>query len=158
MKEQGIRLLLWTGVLSMMAVIFIFSAQPGAESDMLTQAAAMPIAELIAAAKNGVDEAFVLHIYHILGTLLRKAAHVAEYAILGLMLRLLCRRYGIVRIWLPLLCGIAYGASDEIHQIFVPGRLGAFSDVLIDSLGVLIGVSLVSVAVRIRRKHCAHHQ
>ena len=33
-----------------------------------------------------------------------------------------------------------YACSDEFHQAFVPGRVGQFSDVLIDMIGVLLGV------------------
>ena len=32
-----------------------------------------------------------------------------------------------------------YAARDEIHQLFVLGRAGRISDVMIDSAGVLIG-------------------
>ena len=36
--------------------------------------------------------------------------------------------------------GVAYAASDELHQHFVPGRRGAPLDVLIDAVGVAVGV------------------
>ena len=66
---------------------------------------------------------------------LRKLAHTVEYAILGaLLLRALERE-------LPaLVVGVAYAASDELHQHFVPGRRGAPLDVLIDSAGVALGI------------------
>jgi len=35
-----------------------------------------------------------------------------------------------------------YACSDEIHQLFVPGRSGKFTDVLIDSAGALLAVLL----------------
>ena len=38
--------------------------------------------------------------------------------------------------------GIAYAASDELHQVFVPGRRGSVFDILIDSVGVALGVAL----------------
>ena len=68
---------------------------------------------------------------------LRKIAHAGEYAVLGaLLLRAL-------RDELPALSlGIAYAVSDEVHQHFVEGRVGAPLDVLIDSAGVAIGVVL----------------
>jgi len=67
--------------------------------------------------------------------LLRKLAHVAEYTLLGALLS------RALRADLPALAaGIAYAASDELHQHFVPGRRGAPLDVLIDSVGVAIGV------------------
>jgi VanZ family protein len=66
---------------------------------------------------------------------LRKIAHFCEYGILGaLLLRALGR---------PLVAaaaGIAYAATDELHQHFVSGRHAAFRDVAIDAAGVLAGV------------------
>ena len=38
---------------------------------------------------------------------------------------------------------VLYAISDEIHQIFVPGRSGQFSDVLLDSAGAVIGAFVV---------------
>jgi VanZ family protein len=66
---------------------------------------------------------------------LRKLAHTAEYAVLG---ALLVRAIG--RPQLAILAGGLYAASDEIHQSFVRGRHGAWYDVLIDTVGVTIGV------------------
>jgi VanZ family protein len=78
---------------------------------------------------------------------LRKCAHITEYAILGfLLVRALGRE-------LPaLLVGIAYAASDELHQHFVQGRHGSPVDVLIDTVGLLIGTFLVQrVFIQSRR-------
>jgi VanZ family protein len=71
-------------------------------------------------------------------TILRKAAHMAEYAILGaLLLRALGRE-------LPaLFFGLAYAVTDEIHQHFVEGRHASPIDVAIDGVGVAIGIFLV---------------
>jgi VanZ family protein len=69
--------------------------------------------------------------------MLRKIAHAAEFAVLGfLLVRALDRE------WLSLGLGIAYAISDEVHQHFVPGRLGSSVDVLIDAVGVAVGVFL----------------
>jgi VanZ family protein len=76
-------------------------------------------------------------------TILRKGAHVTEYAILGL---LLLRAVG--RELPALLIGIAYAITDEVHQHFVSGRHSSPIDVAIDSTGVLIGLL---VFVRARR-------
>ena len=66
---------------------------------------------------------------------LRKIAHAAEFAVLGFLLHRALRRDG----W-ALALGIAYAASDELHQHFVPGRQGSPLDVLIDAVGVAVGV------------------
>jgi VanZ family protein len=76
-------------------------------------------------------------------TILRKGAHVTEYAIFGL---LLLRAIG--RELPAFLLGVGYAITDELHQHFVTGRHASPIDVAIDSTGVLIGVL---VFVRARR-------
>lgn len=68
---------------------------------------------------------------------LRKLAHLTEYAVLGALLQRALARPGIA-----ILIGGLYAASDEIHQHFVPGRHAAWYDVVIDTVGVTIGVVL----------------
>jgi VanZ family protein len=68
-------------------------------------------------------------------TILRKGAHVTEYAVLGV---LLVRAIG--RETPAFLLGVAYAATDEIHQHFVSGRHSSPIDVAIDSTGVLLGI------------------
>jgi len=66
---------------------------------------------------------------------LRKIAHTAEFAVLGaLLLRALRSELAAFA------AGVAYAISDEVHQHFVPGRRGAPLDVLIDTVGVGLGV------------------
>ena len=76
---------------------------------------------------------------------LRKLAHAAEYAILGALLVRATGRPG-----LALGLGVLYSVSDEIHQVFVPGRHGAPLDVAIDAVGVAVGIALWQ-SVRTRR-------
>jgi len=74
---------------------------------------------------------------------LRKLAHATEYAVLGF---LLLRALGSE---LPAFAaGVAYAASDEVHQHFVRGRHGAVYDVAIDAFGVVLGVLALRRAVR----------
>ena len=68
-------------------------------------------------------------------TILRKGAHLTEYAILG---ALLYRALG--REPLALAVGIAYAATDELHQYFVRGRHASPVDVAIDAVGVAAGM------------------
>jgi VanZ family protein len=78
-------------------------------------------------------------------TVLRKIAHAGEFAVLGFLLV-----HALGRALPALALGVAYAISDEVHQHFVPGRLGSPLDVLIDTIGVLVGVMLVG---RIRNYH-----
>ena len=75
--------------------------------------------------------------------ILRKLAHVAIYALLGALLVRASERDA------PALAGgVAYAASDELHQHFVPGREAALTDVAFDTLGLLVGI----VAFRLARR------
>jgi VanZ family protein len=67
--------------------------------------------------------------------ILRKGAHMTEYAILAL---LLLRAIG--RDAPAFLLGLAYAASDELHQHFVRGRHASPIDVAIDAIGLALGL------------------
>ena len=73
---------------------------------------------------------------------LRKLAHAAEFAVLGLLLVRALRR-PLLAFWL----GTVYAVTDELHQSFVPGRVGSPLDVAIDAAGVAVGVA---VAIRLK--------
>lgn len=90
----------------------------------------------------------------------RKASHVMEYAILAALLwramrsgqertragwdwRLAARVFGLV---------VAYAASDELHQLFVPTREGRIRDVLYDSSGAAAALLLLWVWDALRRR------
>ncbi len=96
----------WAPVLLWAAVIFAFSSLPSLGTDLGTW-------DLV----------------------LRKLAHLAEYAILGGLLLRATPRLGPAVVLAAL-----YAVSDEVHQTFVEGRVGAVLDVAIDTLGALGGV------------------
>ena len=72
------------------------------------------------------------HLSSGLGTwdyVLRKGAHMTEYAILGaLLLRALGREVP------AFLAAVAYAATDELHQHFVRGRHGTPVDIAFDAV------------------------
>jgi VanZ family protein len=71
-------------------------------------------------------------------TVLRKCAHAAEYAVLAVLL------YRALGRELPsFLLGLAYAATDELHQEFVRGRHASPFDVSMDAAGVALGLLLV---------------
>jgi VanZ family protein len=69
-------------------------------------------------------------------TVLRKLAHLAEYAILGGLVYRAARSAPVA-----VLLSSAYAATDEIHQAFVAGRHGSPLDWLIDTAGIVLGVA-----------------
>lgn len=77
--------------------------------------------------------------------LTRKAAHMVAYFILGVLMYSVVRTYNLrprmaVLLSIGLVC--AYAISDEVHQLFVPGRSGEVRDVLIDTTAGAAGVGI----------------
>lgn len=97
----------------------------------------------------------------------RTAAHVFEFAALSFFAYLLALSLGADKtkktrlLALPsvFLFGVLYALSDEIHQIFVPGRSFQWADVGFDTLGALLGVLAAFLAyllfARVQKKRAA---
>lgn len=76
----------------------------------------------------------------------RKTAHATEYAILGMLVLGTIyegKRHPVYNYGISWLIATGYAATDEFHQLFVPGRSGQIRDVLIDSGGVLTGLIFI---------------
>jgi VanZ family protein len=96
--------------LALMAVIFAFSAQPDLGTGL------------------GVWD-----------TILRKAAHMAEY---GLLWYLWHRALELEGPLPAAAIALAYAVTDEYHQTFVDGRRGSPVDVLIDAAGIAVAIAI----------------
>jgi VanZ family protein len=88
--------------------------------------------------------------------IMRKLGHIFEYAILATLLWRALRggtnlrmQMSTVFVAVWLICGI-FATSDEFHQLFVPSRTSASSDVLIDICGATIGLA---ICLMLSRKH-----
>ena len=97
--------------------------------------------------QSGVIVNFIANILNInnlelLSLIIRKLAHYTEYLILGLLLVNLLKDYHNKYLLISLIICILYATSDEIHQLFVPGRSCQFLDILIDTLGSITGTYL----------------
>lgn len=73
---------------------------------------------------------------------IRKIAHITEYLILGFLMFNLLNQYSVTKIYYAIGLSILYSCTDEFHQLFINGRSGSIKDVLIDSIGILIGTYL----------------
>lgn len=80
--------------------------------------------------------------------LLRKAAHITEFCLLGLLLGWLVRML-LKKNWqwlaLPLAGGVFVAVTDEMIQYFVPGRACRILDVGIDTLGCALGIVIITL-------------
>ena len=79
---------------------------------------------------------------------IRKFAHFAEYSVLGVMLTLSLAKYPFFhgkRRWLLVPLGLCIAVIDEGIQYFTPGRDCNPMDVLLDTFGVICGVTFCAV-------------
>ena len=85
----------------------------------------------------------------------RKSAHLIEYFCLGILAINVLKDYHKINIWMILICIVfcmLYALSDEIHQIYVPGRSCELRDIFIDTSGSIIGIIIYSLINFIYRK------
>ena len=142
MSRGKIVLNYWLPVLLWMAVIFAGSSNLGS-----TQRTSRIIGPLLRWLKPDISDEAIRTVQ----LAARKGAHMAEYAVLSVLLwragrRLMKKDSGP---WhgreAALVLGITvlYAVSDEFHQSFVSSRQGQWSDVLIDAVGAMLGLTLL---------------
>ncbi|MDO8750652.1 MAG: VanZ family protein [Dehalococcoidia bacterium] len=97
-----------------------------------------------------------LEVFSWLGKLRDVVGHMALYGVLGMlaMVALVAlvgvagatrqARWALVAVGL----GVLHGVLDEYHQSFVPGRSASAMDVLVDSVGMTLGLACAWYAVR----------
>ncbi len=165
-------------LLAWMAFIFYMSAKTGGASGGMSESVAAWLAQLFCPDWASMSDAARAELLSAMSLPVRKAAHVTEYAILAVLaftafwqiraVRRARTRAGAAAgadkgagetahraILFTALAAFAfsalYAASDEFHQLFVPGRAGLLSDVAIDSCGAALGSALAALVVWRRR-------
>jgi len=86
--------------------------------------------------------------------ILRKIAHITEYAILTFLLIRASKNLPVVRHgkkW-SFLTAFIYACSDEYHQLFVYGRHGSPADIAIDSIGMILVILFCEKISKILKK------
>ena len=129
-------------------VIFSFSLQPADTSSQLSLGVGHWLMELLPSAISDKLLSMPQAQLEFLHTLLRKAGHFSEYFILGMlsMLTVLQSEFCHKK-WIgPGFC-LMVASVDETIQLFVSGRSGQVSDVVLDFVGALCGI-LILLGVR----------
>ena len=78
----------------------------------------------------------------LLNYVIRKLAHITEYLILGMLTINMINNYHKPHYYAIIICTL-YAISDEIHQLYIPGRTCQIKDIVIDIIGSLIGIYLL---------------
>lgn len=130
------RLRAWLAVVAWAALISLFST--AWFSGEHTGGVLLPILRVLLPSATS-DQLLAVH------ALIRKAAHVFEYAVLGGLLVRALREEGLrgpALVAAAVGLGVAYAALDEFHQLFVPSRTSSPHDVAVDATGVVTGALL----------------
>ena len=134
-QKQTKRVLYWGITLVLMILIFSFSAKNGTSSAGMSIGYAKELARILSflgffQIHSNADLMMHAEAVH---TFVRKTAHFTEYAVLGFFT-------------------YKYASTDEIHQMFVPGREGKVFDVMIDSCGAFCGIMVSLITQKLIEK------
>lgn len=162
----GILIIIW------MITIFLFSNQDGMESentsDIITNRLVNETIENNIEIEENVDNTNNENINNSVNVakynyefemykgevrlVVRKSAHFIIYLVGGFLLFNFFRTYNINlrnQIIYAILGIILYASSDEFHQLFVNGRTARVEDVLLDTLGAIVGILLNLICLKI---------
>ena len=154
MKINLLRIVLLILLFGTFYIIFGFSSQDGEESGGISSRVTEFILEKSNTYKN-IEENRQDEIFERTEKIIRKIAHFSIYALVGFLLMGLVSTFKLkekTRILISLILGVLYAASDEIHQLFSPGRSAQITDVYIDTLGVLVGIFVILLFIKVFEK------
>lgn len=155
------KIILWIITIFWAIMIFMFSSEPSDMSNKTSIGFTQTVITFLVKAdiidipvsSLGAEE-FIHNIAEKINHYIRKLAHFSAYLVLGVLVYnlLLCYFTNKKSLILSLIICLLYAISDEIHQMFVPGRAGQIRDVLIDFSGILTGTLILYLFSRIKMK------
>lgn len=137
------KIICWALAAVCMAAIFYFSSRTADESEQ----------------QSGFFAQLITRLFGIGGFsdfIIRKLAHFTEFAGLGLLFAIALKvQTGKAKTPAAIICSSIYAATDEIHQIFVPGRACRVLDWGIDTCGAALGALAVLLILTLAAKNKA---
>ena len=143
-----------------MILVFIFSNEGGVDS---SDTSGNTIRQILILFKKDWDLVQLENTIEMLQPFVRKLAHFTLYAVGGFLIynfnsksekiKKLEQKYNYINKYtITIIFGIFYAITDEIHQIFIPGRDGRVFDVCVDTLGVIFGLEICRFLKKITKK------
>ena len=145
----------WIVVVLYLAVIFYFSSQDATKSHVTSSRLLEYLDFLIVLIPEFIKK-FASFVFVSAEAVLRKAAHFTEYLILALVFYKAVFASGVKwgkSVLITFVFCLLYAVSDEVHQLFVPGRAFQITDILIDAFGASVGIGIIYV-----KKHISKHE
>ena len=136
-------------------IIFSFSLQVADKSTVLSDGVGELILEHASTETVKASRFWTESEWKLFHKIIRKCGHFAEFFVLGILMMLnmyqskFKRKY-ITGIFLCMLVAL----MDETIQLFVPGRAGMITDVILDMFGSIVGMySYILISSLLRKKN-----
>ncbi len=139
-------------ILLQMSFIFIMSTDLGASGGGMGGRLLRFLLSVNEALFPKLDCDSRLMISEVANIIIRKLAHLTEYAVLGGLVFAFLSTYIIPpdrKYYLSAAFSFLYAMSDELHQYFVPSRSCKFTDVMIDTAGAFLGAAVCEILYRL---------
>lgn len=147
----------WLTVLLCMLTIYLLSAQPAKISDGNSMGAVTHAVDTtVKLTKAKIIESEKLKLVDRINSVAREYMHGVMFLVLGILVQnavTISAPREIKMIAISLTVCLIYSITDEIHQLFVPGRAFQLSDLVMDTIGSMIGIAAMWFLYnRVRRK------
>ena len=153
-QENWVRAVTTILTAAVMVMIFCFSMENAEQSDHRSGVITMIFMNVIHPEYDKLDVSRQKELYDKVQLVIRKSAHFSEYTLLGFMIRLCLESWFGHRMrkkrtlaFSGFVGGTLYAITDELHQLLIDGRSGQWTDVLVDSSGVLLGAALGTLLI-----------
>lgn len=157
------KVILWVCVVLWMIIIFLFSNMNSISSNDKSKKVidvaieqSINVTNSIGVTKNYPSQSKKSELVEELNVPLRKCAHSTIYFVLATFLLLALSQSISKRIIIVIstfIISFIYACTDEFHQLYVSGRTGQFSDVIIDMIGVVLACIMFIVITRVVSKY-----
>lgn len=137
--------------IAVMVMIFCFSMQNASESSGVSGSVTEFVLRKITHDYRDMTAAGKKQLFKTAEHIIRKLAHFSVYTVLGFFISSAFGRRKIFSAgsFFTVFIGFAYACSDELHQYFVSGRSCQFTDVMIDTGGVIAGIVISIILLHI---------
>ncbi len=134
-------------VLLWMLVIFSLSAQPAGYSNANSKGMITRVVNTVTRfTKADITETEKMILTERINSVARECMHGVVFLVLGVLTQNAVAKLVVPKMKaaaITLAVCLAYGLTDEFHQLFVPGRAFQISDLAMDAVGSVIGICLI---------------
>ena len=135
-------------------IIFSFSLQPAEDSSQLSSGLGAWLMEHVLSRMFDTLTTEQLDFFHYF---IRKCAHFTEFFILGVLMYSTLKKWSVVRRGrIGLLLCMLVATMDETLQLFVEGRSGQVTDMLLDSSGSFSGICMILILNKLLARRAGH--